>query len=89
MLTVASLVQAEGKNNDDFGKMAEVVYNRLKPNNTETNRLLEFDSTYNYLKNQSKIDIADREIKTTTTRTTPTRQGTAARARSATRARTR
>ena len=35
----------------------EVVYNRLKPNNTETNGLLEFDSTINYIKSESTLDI--------------------------------
>ncbi|MHC5702189.1 endolytic transglycosylase MltG [Streptomyces tirandamycinicus] len=62
LITVASLVQAEGKNEDDYRKMAEVVYNRLKPTNTETNQLLQFDSAFNYLKGQSKIDISEREI---------------------------
>ncbi|MFJ2293022.1 endolytic transglycosylase MltG [Streptomyces sp. NPDC087894] len=62
VLTVASLVQAEGKTHDDFRKMSEVVYNRLKPSNTETNQLLQFDSTFNYLKKQSKIDISVSEI---------------------------
>lgn len=62
VLTVASLVQAEGKTHDDFRRMAEVVYNRLKPTNTETNQLLQFDSTYNYLKGQSKINIGTSEI---------------------------
>lgn len=62
VLTVASLVQAEGKTNDDFRKMAEVVYNRLKPTNTETNQLLQFDSTFNYLKGESNIDISESEI---------------------------
>ncbi|HEY9330404.1 MAG TPA: endolytic transglycosylase MltG [Streptomyces sp.] len=57
VLTVASLVQAEGLTHDDFRKMAEVVYNRLKPDNTATNRLLEFDSAYNYLTKQSNIKI--------------------------------
>lgn len=64
VLTVASLVQAEGLTHDDFRKMAEVVYNRLKPDNTATNRLLEFDSAFNYLKNQSKIKIGSKEIRT-------------------------
>ncbi|MFE7623993.1 endolytic transglycosylase MltG [Streptomyces sp. NPDC057509] len=64
VLTVASLVQAEGLTHDDFRKMAEVVYNRLKPDNTITNRKLEFDSAYNYLTNQSKIKIGSREIRT-------------------------
>jgi UPF0755 protein len=58
LLTVASLVQAEGTSHDDFRKMAEVVYNRLKPGNPETYGSLEFDSTYNYIKNQSKIDLS-------------------------------
>ncbi len=64
VLTVASLVQAEGLTHDDFRKMAEVVYNRLKPDNTATNRLLEFDSAFNYLKKQSKIKIGSKEIRT-------------------------
>ncbi|QKV91596.1 endolytic transglycosylase MltG [Streptomyces sp. NA02950] len=63
LITVASLVQAEGVTHSDFRKMSEVVYNRLKPGNTETNGKLEFDSTYNYIKNQSKIDIPINEIK--------------------------
>ncbi|WP_435611019.1 endolytic transglycosylase MltG [Streptomyces sp. C10-9-1] len=62
LLTVASLVQAEGKTHDDFRKMSEVVYNRLKPTNTETNQLLQFDSAFNYLKGQSEIDISEKEI---------------------------
>ncbi|MFF2655350.1 endolytic transglycosylase MltG [Streptomyces sp. NPDC058045] len=62
VLTVASLVQVEGKSHEDFRKMSEVVYNRLKPSNTETNQLLQFDSTFNYLKNQSSIDISESEI---------------------------
>ncbi|MFE9726083.1 endolytic transglycosylase MltG [Streptomyces sp. NPDC005794] len=62
VLTVASLVQAEGKTHDDFRKMSEVVYNRLKPTNTETNQLLQFDSSFNYLMKQSKINISVSEI---------------------------
>ncbi|MFJ5969113.1 endolytic transglycosylase MltG [Streptomyces sp. NPDC093060] len=62
LITVMSLVQAEGKTHDDFRKMAEVVYNRLKPTNTETNQLLQFDSTYNYLKGTSNIHISEKEI---------------------------
>ncbi|MET7701417.1 endolytic transglycosylase MltG [Streptomyces sp. NPDC005485] len=55
VLTVASLVQAEGRSKSDFEKVARVVYNRLKPNNTETYGLLDFDSTVNYLKGESKL----------------------------------
>ncbi|MYS56391.1 hypothetical protein GTW46_41170, partial [Streptomyces sp. SID6013] len=42
LLTTASLVQAEGKTHEDFRKMAEVIYNRLKESNTETNQKLQF-----------------------------------------------
>ncbi|MCW1092915.1 endolytic transglycosylase MltG [Streptomyces sp. RS2] len=64
LLTAASLVQAEGKTHDDFRKMAEVIYNRLKIDNTETNQKLQFDSTFNYLMGQSKIHISESEINT-------------------------
>ncbi|MEU6735199.1 endolytic transglycosylase MltG [Streptomyces physcomitrii] len=63
LVTVASLVQAEGITHEDFRRMAAVVYNRLKPSNTVTNQKLEFDSTYNYLKNKSNIDIPTGEIR--------------------------
>ncbi len=62
LLTVASPVQAEGKTHEDFRMMSEVIYNRLKPTNTETNRLLQFDSTFNYLKGESNIRISESEI---------------------------
>ncbi|WP_367039940.1 endolytic transglycosylase MltG [Streptomyces sp. Je 1-332] len=55
VLTVASLVQAEGKYKHDFEKVATVVYNRLKPGNTETYGLLDFDSTVNYLRGKSEL----------------------------------
>jgi UPF0755 protein len=63
LITAASLVQAEGTSHDDFRKMAEVVYNRMKPGNPQTNGMLEFDSTYNYIKNQSKIDLSLSELR--------------------------
>ncbi|GAA2948631.1 endolytic transglycosylase MltG [Streptomyces enissocaesilis] len=62
LLTVASLVQVEGKTDDDFRRMGEVIYNRLKPTNTETNQLLQFDSAFNYLNGQSEIEISESEI---------------------------
>ena len=62
LLTTASLVQAEGKTHEDFRKMAEVIYNRLKESNTETNQKLQFDSSFNYLMGQSKIHISESEI---------------------------
>ncbi|MFE0645313.1 endolytic transglycosylase MltG [Streptomyces sp. NPDC058877] len=57
VLTVASLVQVEGKYKHDFDKVARVVYNRLKPGNTQTAGRLEFDSTVNYLKGTSTLDV--------------------------------
>ncbi|MFI6001060.1 endolytic transglycosylase MltG [Streptomyces sp. NPDC051366] len=57
LVTVASLVQAEGKYQHDFDKISRVVYNRLKPGNTETYGLLDFDSTVNYIKGQSTLDV--------------------------------
>ncbi|MFE7131098.1 endolytic transglycosylase MltG [Streptomyces sp. NPDC057638] len=57
VLTVASLVQAEGKFKEDFDKVARVIYNRLKPDNDETAGRLEFDSTVNYFKGQSTLAI--------------------------------
>ncbi|MFE2016771.1 endolytic transglycosylase MltG [Streptomyces sp. NPDC059499] len=57
LITVASLVQAEGKHKEDFDKVSRVVYNRLKPDNTETYGLLDFDSTVNYVRKESTLDI--------------------------------
>ncbi|WP_333767210.1 endolytic transglycosylase MltG [Streptomyces sp. IBSBF 2435] len=63
LLTVASLVQAEGKTDDDFRKMAKVIYDRLLPSNKQgTNQLLQFDSTYNYIKNSSDTKIAIKDV---------------------------
>ncbi|MEU5098622.1 endolytic transglycosylase MltG [Streptomyces sp. NPDC020996] len=62
LITVASLVEAEGKTEDDYRKMAEVVYNRLDRANPETYGLLQFDSTFNYAKGQSNINISESEI---------------------------
>ncbi|MFD8646023.1 endolytic transglycosylase MltG [Streptomyces zaomyceticus] len=61
VLTVASLVQVEGKYKHDFDKVARVVYNRLKPNNMETVGRLEFDSTVNYLRGTSTLDVGSVE----------------------------
>ncbi|MDX3546970.1 endolytic transglycosylase MltG [Streptomyces europaeiscabiei] len=55
IITVASLVEAEGNNKEDFKKIAQVVYNRLAPDNQETFGLLDFDSTVNYLRGESKL----------------------------------
>ncbi|WP_406150696.1 endolytic transglycosylase MltG [Streptomyces sp. NBC_01012] len=57
IITVASLVQEEGKYKHDFDKVARVVYNRLKPANLETVGRLEFDSTVNYIRAESTLDV--------------------------------
>ncbi|RSS80634.1 endolytic transglycosylase MltG, partial [Streptomyces sp. WAC06614] len=64
VVTVASMVQAEGMNHDDFKKMSDVIYNRLKPSNDVTNQKLEFDSTINYLKGTSNINVSRTETRT-------------------------
>ena len=47
VLTVASIVQAEG-GQADYGDVAGAIYNRLKTNNTETNGLIQSDATVTY-----------------------------------------
>ncbi|MET9322145.1 endolytic transglycosylase MltG [Streptomyces sp. NPDC003038] len=64
VVTVASLINAEGMNHDDFRKMSEVIYNRLKKTNDVTNQKLEFDSTINYLKGTSDINVSVKEART-------------------------
>lgn len=63
VITVASLVNAEGKNHEDFRKMSEVVYNRLKKTNDVTNQKLEFDSTFNYIKGTSDLNFSMKEAR--------------------------
>ena len=59
LLTIASIVQGEGFNQDDFGKIATVIYNRLK-----IGMALQMDSTLMYA-NQSRgeIRVTNRELK--------------------------
>ena len=59
LLTIASIVQGEGFNQDDFGKIATVIYNRLK-----IGMALQMDSTLMYA-NQSRgeIRVTTRELK--------------------------
>jgi UPF0755 protein len=48
LMTVASLVQAEGRG-ENMPKIARVIYNRLEnPDNGETNGLLQIDASVNY-----------------------------------------
>jgi UPF0755 protein len=46
-VTVASIVQAEG-GQAEYGDVAGAIYNRLKPNNIETNGLIQSDATVTY-----------------------------------------
>ncbi|MDK1473399.1 endolytic transglycosylase MltG [Streptomyces sp. 549] len=58
VLTIASLIQAEAQEKDEFGKVSQVIYNRLKPGNSETNGRLDFDSTINYAMGRSTLDVS-------------------------------
>lgn len=61
ILTIASLIEAEGQSKEEFGKVSRVVYNRLKPGNTATNGMLQFDSTINYAKGESNLNISNQD----------------------------
>ncbi|WP_415948567.1 endolytic transglycosylase MltG [Streptomyces sp. KLOTTS4A1] len=56
VLTVASIIQKEGSE-QDFGKISRVIYNRKKLDNPETYGLLDMDSTVNYVRGESKLGI--------------------------------
>ena len=57
LMTVASLVQAEGRG-DAMPKIARVIYNRLEnPDNGITNGLLQIDATVNYALDRSLIAV--------------------------------
>ncbi|MBZ5741276.1 endolytic transglycosylase MltG [Nocardioides mangrovi] len=57
LMTVASLVQAEGRG-DDMPKIARVIYNRIEhPDNGITNGLLQVDASVNYALNRSTIAV--------------------------------
>ncbi|HSO89520.1 MAG TPA: endolytic transglycosylase MltG [Arthrobacter sp.] len=47
VITVASIVQAEG-GQAEYGDVAGAIYNRLKPDNVETNGLIQSDATVTY-----------------------------------------
>lgn len=55
-VTVASLVQAEARLPQDFGKVARVVYNRL-----DIDQALEFDSTVKYVTGTPGVATTDEE----------------------------
>ncbi|MDT0316719.1 endolytic transglycosylase MltG [Streptomyces millisiae] len=59
ILIVASLIEAEGQTDEEFGKVSRVIYNRL-----EQDMMLQFDSTINYALGRSTLDtsLADTEL---------------------------
>lgn len=58
VVTIASLIQAEAQEDDEFGKVSRVIYNRL-----EKDMLLGFDSTINYAKGRSSLDTSVEDTK--------------------------
>lgn len=59
LLTIASIVQAEGFNNDDFGKVSRVIFNRLR-----IGMPLQMDSTLMYAnKSRGEIRVTNQELK--------------------------
>ncbi|MGW7520644.1 endolytic transglycosylase MltG [Streptomyces sp. NPDC054796] len=58
IITVASLVQAEAQEDHEFGKVSRVIYNRL-----DENMALGFDSTINYAKGRSTLDVSVQDTK--------------------------
>jgi UPF0755 protein len=58
IITIASLVQAEAKEDDEFGKVSRVIYNRL-----DQDMFLGFDSTINYAKGRSTLNTSTADTK--------------------------
>jgi UPF0755 protein len=57
IVTIASLVEAEARNPDDYGKVARVVYNRL-----QQGMPLQFDSTVNYALHADKTIVTYQDL---------------------------
>jgi UPF0755 protein len=58
VLTVASLIQAEAQEDEEFGKVARVIYNRLDYKQLDGGMALGFDSTINYALGRSTLDTS-------------------------------
>ncbi|NLU73706.1 endolytic transglycosylase MltG [Streptomyces sp. HNM0575] len=58
ILTIASLIQAEAQQDEEFGKVSRVIYNRL-----DKGMRLGFDSTINYAKGRSSLDTSVEDTK--------------------------
>jgi UPF0755 protein len=57
VMTVASLLQAEGGRHSDFPKIARVIYNRLR-----LGKPLQLDSTALYALNKRNLRVSNRDI---------------------------
>ncbi|MFG2006958.1 endolytic transglycosylase MltG [Spirillospora sp. NPDC048911] len=60
VITMASLIQAEGGKTDDFPKIARVIYNRIK-----IGMPLQFDSTVLYILNKRTLNVREGDIERT------------------------
>ncbi|MFJ4169300.1 endolytic transglycosylase MltG [Paenarthrobacter sp. NPDC089714] len=60
VVTIASIVQAEG-GQADYGNVAGAIYNRLKPDNKETNGLIQSDATVTYGLGKKSFHLTDEE----------------------------
>ncbi|MCL2554694.1 MAG: endolytic transglycosylase MltG [Actinomycetia bacterium] len=56
IITIASLIQAEAQDPEDFGKVSRVIYNRL-----DQGTALGFDSTINYAMGRSTLDTSTKD----------------------------
>jgi len=56
IVNIASLIQAEAQEPEDFGRVSRVIYNRLSQNVA-----LGFDSTINYAKGRSTLDTTTKD----------------------------
>ncbi|MFE0764424.1 endolytic transglycosylase MltG [Streptomyces smyrnaeus] len=58
IITIASLIQAEAQEDDEFGKVSRVIYNRL-----DKDMRLGFDSTINYAMGRSTLNTSVADTK--------------------------
>ncbi|MFG2072963.1 endolytic transglycosylase MltG [Nonomuraea maritima] len=69
-VTVASLIQAEGGTDDDYPKIARVIYNRLAKDTP-----LEIDSTVLYAQNRRTLKVSEKDTKVDSPYNTYRRKG--------------
>ncbi|MCF2529057.1 endolytic transglycosylase MltG [Yinghuangia soli] len=72
ILVISSMIQAEAKQDQDFGKISRVIYNRLA---AKPAMKLGFDSTVNYGLNRNNIVVTDKETTSDHAWNTYTRNG--------------